>query len=423
MKTMKRWTALCLSFLMLLTVSVTALAEDVEETTSATEVVAALPDEEIVEAPVEEVYEEPAEEVYEEEYEDWYAEIPEDVFEEPDEEVFRAPADATEEEPIYQNYVSIGDSCGSGVGLPYYLQLVKEFGQKWITCTEIEGSYPALVAEAVGAEDYRQFHFPGARTADIRYLLDENFRTDWIIEGQEMYLSEGTISKEEMDAHRDEVVEAVKNADLITLDVGLNDYWLPVIAAIYDIAGEGRLDGGKLTVPELVTRFGSIGALVENALSFTRAWVMHPLQVPGYIMKLMNALYKWLVDYQLNISGILKQIYKLNPNATVVVCGAYNAVEGWDLFPIGNDRLIEKVMQPFYNLVNLRKKLAVRMYPGNAVYVEMKDVELITDHFTIPLFEFTGVTKFSFNPHPTLEGAQTQAEHILNALGIDNVIE
>ena len=233
-----------------------------------------------------------------------------------------------------------------------------------------------------------------------------------------MYLSEGTISKAEMDAHRSEVVEAVKNADLITLDVGLNDYWLPVIAAIYDIAGEGRLDGGKLTVPELVARFGSIGALVENALSFTRAWFIHPLHTPVYALKLINALYKWVMDYQLNITGILNRIYQLNPDATVVVCGAYNAVEGWDLLPIGNDRIIEKVMQPFYNMVNLRKKMAVRFYRGNAVYVEMRDVELFSDHLTIPLFEFAGVTEYSFNPHPTLEGAMTQADHILDALGI-----
>lgn len=396
MRLAKQWIAVLLAILMLMTVGVSALAEEVSDAEPATEAVAEAPAEEPAEE-VREIEEDPAADLY-----------------------YQTPAEEPEEEAVcyYRNYVSIGDSCGSGVGLPYYLELVKETGQKWITCTEIEGSYPALVAEAVGAENFDQFHFPGARTADIRYLLDKTFRTDWVIEGQAMYLSEGTISKAEMDAHRDAVIEAVRNADLITIDVGINDYWLPIIAAIYDIAGDGRLGGGALTVPELVARFGSIGALVDNAMSYLRAWIMNPLHAPSYVLKLMSALYKWVMDYQVNTMGILNQIYKLNPNAKVVVCGTYNAVEGWDLIPFMNDRIIEHIMQPFYDLVNLRKKLAVQFYRGDAVYVEMSNVQLFSDDFTIPLFEFAGVTQWSFNPHPTLVGALTQRDHILKALGI-----
>lgn len=368
MKRTRKWIALLLSLLMLMTVCIGAMAEE----------------------PVPETTEEAVEEVA-----------------------------APEQVSYYQNYVSIGDSCGSGVGLPQYLELARERNVRWIGAEQIEGSYPTLVAKAVGATSFGQYHFPGARTADIRYLLDENYYADWVLLGQAMYLSNGVVSKANMDAYRDEVIEAVQNADLITLDVGINDVWLPVIAAIYDIAGEGRVFGRQLTVPELVARYGSVGAFVDNALSFVNAWVLHPLQWPGYALKLMNALIKWAVDYQINTGAIMDRIYQLNPDATVVVCGLYNPVNDWDAVPLLNDHLIERILQPYYTLLNLRKRLAVQFYRGNAVYVEMNDIELISDHFTIPLFEFTTEREyFGYNPHPTLEGAKQQAANILDKLGV-----
>ncbi len=224
------------------------------------------------------------------------------------------------------------------------------------------------------------------------------------------------MSKANLDAYRDEVIAAVKAADIISVDVGINDCWLPVVAALYDIAGEGRAFGRLLTVPELVARYGSVGAFVENALSFVSAWITNPLHWGTYVAKLTSAMFKWLVDYQVNTAAIMDRIYQLNPNATVVVCGMYNPVEGWGI--TGFDNLIQHVMQPYYSLLNLRKKLEVQLYRGNAIYVEMSNVELVSDHFVIPLFEFATVGTFGYNPHPTLEGAQKQLNNILRALRI-----
>ncbi len=154
MRLARKWIAILLSLFLLLSVGLTALAEEAEDPGPVTETVAELPEE----VPAEELVTEPAED--------------------------RGPARVS----YYQNYVAIGDSCGSGVGLPQYLQLAKESGQMWIGCEKIEGSYPTLLAEALGVETYSQFHFPGARTADIRYLLDPTYRADWVLMGQAMYL-------------------------------------------------------------------------------------------------------------------------------------------------------------------------------------------------------------------------------------------
>lgn len=319
----------------------------------------------------------------------------------------------------YKHYVSIGDSCGSGVGLPAYLELAKKKGTQWIAAQQIAGSYPMRVAEAVGAETLGQYHFPGARTADIRYLLDGKFTADWILTGQAAILSNGVVSKQTMDSYRDEVTAAIQKADLISIDVGINDVWLPLIAALYDISGEGQLLGRNLTVPELVMRYGSVGALIANVTHFVNAWILHPTEWPSYVLKLISALAKWAIDYQINFGAIINRIHELNPKATVVVCGLYNPVNNWDFLPFINDNLIERVLQPYYSLLNLRKLVATTFYWGDARYVRMDDIELISDSFTIPLFEFTTHEDArGYNPHPTLEGAAQQARNILRTLRV-----
>lgn len=314
------------------------------------------------------------------------------------------------------HYVALGDSCGAGVGLPAYMQRVEETGRKWIAAERIEGSYPYLVAEALEAGVFDQYHFPGARTADIRYLLDGSYSADWVLTGQAAVLSEGTVSKQTMDACRTEVITAIADADVITLDVGINDCWLPVIAAIYDIAGEGRSDGSSYTVPELVQKYGSLLTVTDNAASYLRAWMKNPLHWPSYLIKLSSALIKWAVDYQINISAIMDRIYSINPDAELLVCGMYNPVQNWGILPFSGDKIIQKLLQPYYNMLNLRKQLAVKTYKGSAQYIDMTGIELVSDSFTIPLFEFNSLDDSGYNPHPTAAGAQDQASRILAAL-------
>lgn len=314
----------------------------------------------------------------------------------------------------YPNYVAIGDSVGSGFGLPDY----NREGKLVIDCRRVTDSYPDLVGDAVGAKNVSQFHLCGARTADLRYMMDENYAADWVLLGQAAYLSEGVISKEHLDELRPKVQDAIRNADLITLDCGLNDCWLPVMAAIYDIADEGRLFGRGLTIPERVQREGSLLAVMDNAASFLNAWAANPLRWPAYLFKLMVSLQKWVFDYQINIRAMIAKIFLLNPHATLVVCGMYNPVENWGVFPLLHDQLIERVLQPYYDMLNLAKRTAVALYPGEAVFIDMKGVELVSDSFTIPLFEMVTLNDRGYNPHPTPAGCRDQARRILNTLSV-----
>ena len=110
----------------------------------------------------------------------------------------------------YHSYVSLGDSIPAGRG---------EFPQQTMRgFTRIEGIYPTLVADALGA-DFTPLAYCGFRTNEIRWMLDDNYEGDEdLFRGSQVPLVEPLRSQ-----MRPVFKEAIKNADIITLNIGSND--------------------------------------------------------------------------------------------------------------------------------------------------------------------------------------------------------
>ena len=318
----------------------------------------------------------------------------------------------------YPVYTCLGDSVSTGFGLPYY----NKYGKMYIPFTKVEGAYPTLVARGVGAKTFYPLSIPGYRSADIRYLLDDSRKPDWVLKDGSALMSGGTISEENLNRWRPMYQEDVKKADLITLDIGYNDIWLPTISCIYDIAADGRYDG---TMDALIAQLktNDIDALsdvdvrkavINNAISYLNAWVRHPLKWAYYMAQWTSAVRKWMFDYSLNYKAIVDRIYELNPNATVVLVGMYNPFNGWDV--IGDDNALQKALQPYINTFNHEKQVCADRYPGKAVYVDVTGTELISNKTTLPLLENVRYDDSGFNPHPSAEGHRYIAGKILSAL-------
>ena len=110
----------------------------------------------------------------------------------------------------YNSYVLLGDSIASG------WSDVKEIESRF---TRVEGSYGDLVAKDLGIadENYYPMACIGFRTVEMRYILEEDFEADRFL-----YYS---IDKEEMDTkHAPAMRKAIAETDLITLNVGGNDW-------------------------------------------------------------------------------------------------------------------------------------------------------------------------------------------------------
>ena len=311
-------------------------------------------------------------------------------------------------------YTSIGDSVESGFGLDQYNQT----GVMVLQDANISGSAPDLVGKALGAETINQLHMPGARTNELLYILDDGALPDFVNKGIESSLSNGGYDIETLHAKRDQYIDAIKSSDVITLDIGMNDLWAPVVGAFYNIAQDGiDLTPGQ-TIVDNYENYGSFWTGANFMVKFISAIATNPDKWGYYVGNVGEGLIKWCTDYLINYPLIMLKIYELNPDATLCVVGGYNPIDDWDLIPGMDDNLAQYVGQAFYDVRDLTKRLWVGLYPGKAVYVDSRGTEIQADstRFVSPTLNTEGYT-----PHPTYEGAKHQANGILGALGLDGL--
>ena len=311
----------------------------------------------------------------------------------------------------YPVYTALGDSASSGFGLPDYQQhnSIVVYGQR------IKNSYPDLLAKKLNCSRMYPYGVSGIRTTELRYLLDNSYHGDYIMERDMPVMSNGKISRAVLKPKRAEYQKAVRDADLITLDIGFDDIWIPTIACIYDIADDGRFDNADVgkTISEKVAEYGSAEVVIDNAFSYLHAWLRDPLRWVEYWNDWALTVTKWLNDFTINYNAIVHTIYRLNPDVTVIALGSYNPCVGWDILP--GDHAIEHVVQPYYDYINAKKTVAEAEYKTYH-YVEIRDIDLINKKTTLPLYENLTLDGSGFNPHPTEKGHQQICDAILHKL-------
>ena len=259
----------------------------------------------------------------------------------------------------YKTYVNLGDSIASGFGLPDDTLVPK---------TAVPYSYGSEVAYAVQATYYYAYAQRGFRTAEIRALLDDSYTGDDLTDSQEMldatanYTTSASLAKQSSGYKK-----AVKKADLITLDVGFNDMWIPLQHFVNQLTGN--------TISAVVT-FPILTAETVNA---------------------------WTLEFMTNYSAIVEKLVELNPNADIVLVGSYNPCDTWNLMglPYG------KLLGPIYDLMNTYKQSIASKY-DNVTYVDVSDVEVGTQNLDL--------SAGGFEPHPTKAGHQYMASQILSVL-------
>ena len=289
------------------------------------------------------------------------------------------------------NYVSIGDSVMSGWGLDDY----KARGTYIVANENVEGSTPVLVGNGLGGKT-TQLHMPGVRTNEVLYMLDDNY-SDWALDaGMYNDLSNGTYSKEELDSKKELYRESIRNADVITLDVGFNDIWAGWAAPVYEIFND----------------FKDPNVSLDAQLAKTPEYAAH--LVDGFVGGGLAG-----ISYAINYKRITDEIYKLNPDATLVITGGYNPEDKWsveDLIPGVeiDDRLIETACQVYWDVRDIPKKVIALTYPGEAVYVDLAGTEVQMGHVQVG-----GISQdqYGIDPHATANGNIEMSTRILKGLG------
>ena len=348
----------------------------------------------------------------------------------------------------YNTYVCLGDSVASGFGLPDY----NRRGKLLIYRKNIQGSYGNLLSNDVGASTYYPCGYPGFTSAIFRYCLTDNYTPrEWEINQLENF-SYGGYTPEVLAKERQHIRNAVAKADLITVDLGVNDTWYSTIALVYEIAKYGTVVGvdPRKTLAEELAIYGSWGTVVRNAMYYLAGFAENPAMWATFWGWWIDNLGTYFLQYQQNFNAIMEGIFQLNPDVTVVNLASGNSFRCLSLIPgvrSGSLKLqwMDQPVQidlPFVGTFTLPNFVHVSenpianvtgvMYdffyepirqawtvkkPNQVYYADVTDYEMIMkNQITIPMYEFMSLDDSGFNPHATLAGNRYMADKILEVL-------
>ncbi len=204
----------------------------------------------------------------------------------------------------YGSYVLLGDSVASGWS---------DIEDRDTCFQRVEGSYGALLADDLGVT-YHPRACIGFRTLEMRYLFEDDYEGDRF-----MFYS---VDQDYVDSVIPTIREEVKNAGLITLNVGGNDWgsylgW-HVFEEIEKVEGNENFVEKALPYLENTVNFGveTIETLVGIA------------DLAGCLPELIKILPKALDEgfrrYMENWNIMIEDIYALNPDVTLVVIGMFD---------------------------------------------------------------------------------------------------
>lgn len=234
------------------------------------------------------------------------------------------------------DYVSLGASNVNGYGLDGYLpddvtvankDTANVFGYR--RCPE--GSYVDLVRDdlvrrgyTVGDDQLDQLAISSMRVEELRVLLDESYNGDaytaWRFTGSgKWFENAGGI-----DALRADYAASIEDAELITVDIGVNNFGVYLSNQLAS-GGTAYDDDLSLVDPELAEEYNNAKAYVYELIA------EHAGEYAAAVADLefvVDAMTYALAGFCVNYDIVMEKIYTLNPNATVVAVSIQNLMEG-----------------------------------------------------------------------------------------------
>ena len=256
-------------------------------------------------------------------------------------------ADAANRDNVrhYDTYMCIGDSIAAG----FYID-----GQRaGYYRTRMPGAYHDIIAIATDAK-LNQFGWSAFRAVELRYML-EGVRYDlddvWLNSFRPL------VNDQLLDANKEDYLKAIRESDLITVNLGSNDvlsYTMTKTVLQLQSSGDCEL---AAKVKEIAGKCGDIGTAFVKVLGYAEK----AGKLPVVLATLNPTLMKAVSYFKDNFTACMRGIYKLNPNATVVVVGVYNPMSNVTLVENGNLKLAPLV-QPAVDLLNqFLKSLILRI--------------------------------------------------------------
>ncbi len=312
----------------------------------------------------------------------------------------------------------------------------------------VENTYAAILSDAFGTrynaenETAGTFHHYAQcafRTEELRMVLDKNYKGD----SEDLVNIAATMSNGSFDyqnlldlQENGEYIDAVKNSDIITMSIGANDIYVPILGTVLsdlvtlmaqkaaeeqakeeavetlsnnpteeDVAAliegadtsavteEITVEEAQENAEEVSEEIGEVDANNEAGALAMMAVIIAAIvkEDPTYIGKILKLALQCEVNYRINYTAIVNKIFEINPTVTLV---APTYTMNYDMF--GSLGTVLKIVFAEMNLfVKARPS-----YNGHFVTVSLPDDQLT----------FVDIS------HPDEAGHALIAETILKAL-------
>ena len=249
-------------------------------------------------------------------------------------------------------YVAFGDSVASGMNnevRPLYKQVLDDEGNPVLdaegkpTYVEILGStdygYVGRVANAIGLDLHGNgavsWAHTGMRVKDILHEIKAD-----AVDYTDDLIYPATFKTTGYDAYREQIRQDIREADLITLNVGSNDIFTsPLTYAAYeyaarvaageDLASQGIIGKINKLLPSLTdltadttTEMGLFGQLLSPEYS-------------GFMEIFLPKCFEGYAKLKETYPQLLKELRELNPDAQIITIGVFNPVHAINI--IGGD--------------------------------------------------------------------------------------
>ena len=257
------------------------------------------------------------------------------------------------------NYVSLGASNTNGYGMRGYISeedIIKILDGE-ISREEVnvygyqkspEGAYPDLIRDyyvnihGTTKVTLDQLAISSMRVEELRVLLDDTYDGDsyttWRFTGSDGWF---TIADEGgVDALRATYANKIRNADLVTVDIGWNNFGVYVSNQLMEYMSTGNF----LWTVDLADIFDTPEeiAAANDAKDIIRTYIENNVG-EGDLANAITDIFSYsILGYIHNFDIVMKKIIGLNPDADIVVIGIQNLLHGAVIelngtpFPIGD---------------------------------------------------------------------------------------
>ena len=267
------------------------------------------------------------------------------------------------------NYVSLGASNTNGYGMRGYIteeELALLLDQSsGVSKDDVnvygyertpEGAYPDLIrdyyAQIYDNVNVHQLGISSMRVEELRILLDDSYMGDdyssWRFTGSKGWFK--SAEKGGIPALRAAYQENIANADLITVDIGWNNFGVYVCNQLVDYLSTGKY---KWTA-DISSIFDTEAEkqAAQEAKAIIGSYIKNYVGEGNMANALTDIFAYSILGYIHNFDIVMEKIYELNPDAQVVVLGIQNLMHGVNVEIGGQELPLGDIYGNFVNMAN-----------------------------------------------------------------------